>query len=105
MIYEIDPQGAYEKIKFKQAIFIDVREKHEFEICNIQPCELMPMSIFDPQKINNFGNKEIIFYCRSGVRSFFAAQKYFEHSPNTKVYNLTGGINAWKVCDLSLVVV
>ncbi len=105
MIYEIDPHSAYEKIKLKQAILIDVREKHEFEICNIQPSELMPMSIFNPQKINNLDQNEIIFYCRSGVRSFFAAQKYFEYNKNIQVYNLTGGINAWKVCNLSLVVV
>lgn len=73
---------------------IDVRERDEHEFCNIGG-ELIPMGTV-LQKADAFNKeKQVIVYCRSGVRSaqvILALQQRFGF---TNLYNLEGGILAW----------
>ncbi len=46
-------------------------------------------------------DKKIIVYCRSGNRSAYVAS-FLEHKGFNEVYNLEGGILAWKKYDPSL---
>jgi rhodanese-related sulfurtransferase len=41
-------------------------------------------------------SEEIILYCRSGKRSFAAAKILVENNFDGKIYNMVGGIEAWK---------
>ncbi|HQV00845.1 MAG: rhodanese-like domain-containing protein [Bacteroidia bacterium] len=73
---------------------IDVREEWEFETANING-ELIPLGhIMDEQdKISK--SKPVIIHCRSGSRSTTAV-KALEQLGYTNLYNLKGGIMAWK---------
>jgi len=73
---------------------IDVREPHEFEICNLKG-ELIPMNEI-PDNVDKISKvKPVVIHCRSGARSgriiqFLEQQYGFEN-----LYNLEGGILAW----------
>jgi rhodanese-related sulfurtransferase len=72
---------------------LDVREPHEYQICNIGG-HLIPLGDL-PRRVNELDtSKEIIAHCRSGKRSGDAVQ-FLRSAGFDKVRNLTGGILAW----------
>lgn len=75
---------------------IDVREEDEFAICRIDGAELIPLAQVAEQAPLRLLEKEkpIVVYCHHGMRSAHAAQ-VLRHLGYKKVYNLTGGIEAW----------
>lgn len=97
MIINITPHQAYQKVKDGSAILIDVREQNEFSEEHISPCQLIPVSEFDVKKIINPENKDVIFYCRAGVRSFLMGLEFKKTNfTDVKIYNLQGGVLKWK---------
>lgn len=74
---------------------VDVRELDEHEEFNIGGA-LIPLGeiTFHLEEIQK--DKPVIVYCRKGIRSQLAIQKLQEKFPFTNLYNLTGGIEAWK---------
>jgi adenylyltransferase/sulfurtransferase len=85
-----------EKLKESGADFqlIDVREPHEFDICDIGG-ELIPMGDIPAQvdKISN--DKQVVVHCRSGKRSGDIINWLEKNHNFTNLYNLKGGILAW----------
>ena len=73
---------------------IDVREPHEYEICNLKG-ELIPQGDI-PNSVNKISrDKPVVVHCRSGMRSGNAI-KFLETTHGfTNLYNLKGGILAW----------
>ncbi|MEW6511102.1 MAG: molybdopterin-synthase adenylyltransferase MoeB [Bacteroidota bacterium] len=72
---------------------LDVREPHEFEIVHL-PAHLIPLGNL-PERVNELDTaKEIVVYCRTGVRSAKAVE-FLRTVGFTKVRNLAGGIDAW----------
>jgi len=74
---------------------VDVREPNEFNQANIQG-ELIPLGTV-PQNADKISKtKKVIVHCRSGKRSENAI-KYLEANHGfDNLYNLKGGILAWK---------
>ena len=75
-------------------VLIDVREPHEYKICNIPAAKLIPLGEV-PQRLHELDkNADIVIHCKSGMRSAKACgilkQAGFEH-----VRNMKGGILAW----------
>jgi adenylyltransferase/sulfurtransferase len=90
--------GATElKEKFDRGdsfVLIDVREPHEYRICNIPGSKLIPLGDL-PKRVGEFDPAaDIVVHCKSGMRSAracgFLRQAGFQH-----VRNLVGGILAW----------
>jgi sulfur-carrier protein adenylyltransferase/sulfurtransferase len=88
--------------ELKQAIdnqedifIIDVREEYEYEICNIENAQLMPMSEIEDYLIHIPQEKKTVVYCHHGMRSANVI-KYLERKiAHTQLYNLVGGIDRW----------
>jgi adenylyltransferase/sulfurtransferase len=81
---------------------IDVREPHEYDICNLKG-ELIPMGEIPENvaRINN--NWQVIIHCRSGARSGQIVQYLEKNHGFTNLYNLKGGVLAWaKEIDSSM---
>ncbi|MCX8031701.1 MAG: molybdopterin-synthase adenylyltransferase MoeB [Thermodesulfovibrionales bacterium] len=79
--------------KDSQIVLLDVREKHEWEICRLEGAILIPLAEL-PENLNKFDpTKTYIIYCKIGKRSIEAA--YLLQSAGLRVRNLVGGINAW----------
>lgn len=73
---------------------IDVREQHEYEICNLDG-ELIPLAQV-PHHLNQISrDKKVVVHCRSGGRSGNIIQWLEKNHGFTNLYNLKGGILAW----------
>lgn len=74
--------------------FIDVREQGEYDQANIG-AEFLPMSSIQ-QNIDKISkDKEVVIMCRSGNRSGQVVM-FLEQQGFNNLYNLEGGILAWK---------
>ncbi|MCO5177258.1 MAG: molybdopterin-synthase adenylyltransferase MoeB [Thermomicrobiales bacterium] len=75
-------------------LVVDVREPHEREIGLIPDSVLIPVGEI-PARIHELdSSRDIVLYCRSGVRSARALEQ-LRTAGFTKLKNLTGGILAW----------
>jgi len=73
---------------------IDVREPHEFDLCNLGG-ELIPQAEIPGQVERISKTKQVILHCRSGARSGNMIQWLEKNHGFTNLYNLKGGILAW----------
>jgi sulfur-carrier protein adenylyltransferase/sulfurtransferase len=73
---------------------IDVREPHEYDICNLEG-ELIPQGDV-PDSVDKIDrNKKVVIHCRSGARSGNMVQWLEQNHKFENLYNLKGGILAW----------
>jgi rhodanese-related sulfurtransferase len=49
--------------------------------------------------LNEYADKEVSIYCRSGVRSWKATQLLIDNGFTGTIYNMVGGILAWKAAE------
>ena len=93
-IPEIAPEELKRRLDSGADIFVlDVREPHEYEICNLRGY-LIPLAQLD-QRISELNPaREIVVHCKTGVRSSQAVE-LLRSRGFMNVANLTGGIIAW----------
>ncbi len=96
MIKEITVQELKEKIDNKEDFqLIDVRETFEYETSNLGGLNI-PLGgiLIEVDQIAT--DKPVIIQCRSGKRSAAAVMQLEAMNGLTNLYNLKGGIVAWK---------
>ncbi|MGG6310610.1 rhodanese-like domain-containing protein [Paenibacillus macerans] len=77
-----------------EAVVIDVREPFEYETAHIPGVPLIPMGDI-PSRADEFAkDKEYVFVCRSGSRSFEVA-RYLQMLGFERVHNFYGGMLSW----------
>ena len=91
---------VYPKDLFKQknTVYLDAREKKEFDVSHIKNSIYVGFDEFDNasfEKLNIDKNQKIIVYCSLGVRSEKVAKKIIS-AGYKDVSNLYGGIFLWK---------
>ncbi len=75
-------------------VLVDVREKFEHEICRIPGSTLIPLPELPSRMSELDSADEIVLHCKSGVRSA-KALKLLKEAGFSKIWNVTGGIEAW----------
>ncbi len=82
-------------------IFLDVRSKEQFDICQINKIKPHNIPLEDLNKLEEkeleglFKKEENIFIlCRSGNKSTFAVDYMLKQGYN-KVYNIIGGVHSY----------
>ena len=92
---EIDPVEVKAKMeRGDNFVLLDVREPHEYLICNIPFAKLIPLGDL-PKRVNELDTAaEIVAHCKSGVRSAKAVD-FLRQAGFRKVKNMKGGILAW----------
>ncbi len=88
---------AKEKIINNDAILLDVRTEEEYNENHIEGAVLLPVDNINEETAKSViieANKEVIVYCKSGIRSKQAKEKLNELGFNN-VYDL-GSIDNWK---------
>jgi len=75
-------------------VLLDVREKFEFDICRIPGSKLIPLPELPSRMSELDSADEIVIHCKSGVRSA-KALKLLKEAGFGKLWNVTGGIQAW----------
>ncbi len=91
----VDAHNLKQLLEQKAITLIDVREPVEYATEHIPGARLVSLSKFDPRKVPQDENTQVVLYCRSGNRSTMAAQKLFD-TGFTRVTHLEGGMGAWK---------
>lgn len=77
-----------------ETMVIDVREPSEYEIAHIPGVPLIPMNEI-PARVHELDqDKEYVFVCRSGSRSFEVA-RYLQALGFERVHNYWGGMLSW----------
>ncbi|MBC8494235.1 MAG: rhodanese-like domain-containing protein [Candidatus Thioglobus sp.] len=92
---DIDANAATELMDDDNLIILDVREQKERKAGYIKGDIHIPLGDVKNQLSKLDKNKSILVYCRSGSRSAHIAG-LLTRNEYEKVYNLKGGIQAWK---------
>jgi molybdopterin/thiamine biosynthesis adenylyltransferase/rhodanese-related sulfurtransferase len=93
-IPEITPVELKARLDKGDDLYIlDVREPHEYQICNIGG-HLIPLGELAQRAAELDSSKEIVAHCRSGKRSADAVD-FLLKAGFKKIWNLKGGILAW----------
>lgn len=102
-ITQLSASELQEKLNKQEDIqLLDVREADEFAYAHIEGSQWIPLSLV-PLRVDELDAKrDIVVICHHGVRSM-QASAYLERCGFSRIFNLTGGIDAWSVaCDSSV---
>ena len=92
---EITPRQVKSRMDRGDAfVLIDVREQHEWDICNIPGAKLIPLSQFESRIEEIDPDADIVLHCKMGGRSA-KAQDILLANGYANVKNMVGGITRW----------
>jgi rhodanese-related sulfurtransferase len=100
---DVTPEQAQELIA-RGALVVDVRQPYEWIQGHIPKAELVPLDgiyLFGKAVAEYPKDQEIILVCEMGQRSVVAAEIALV-AGFTQVYNLAGGMSAWRAKRLPL---
>jgi len=90
-----ETRNLLEKYPPESFQLLDVRQPKEYEQAHIPGARLIPLGDL-PQRLDELHrDKEVIVYCRSGVRSKSGCQ-ILKAAGFSRVLNMTGGIIGWQ---------
>jgi adenylyltransferase/sulfurtransferase len=95
VIGDIDPVTLSSRLEAGDDIqLLDVREPWEWQIARIPGARLIPLGSLSSEIESLDPERDTVIYCKSGVRSLYAARE-LEEAGFRKLSNLTGGILRW----------
>jgi sulfur-carrier protein adenylyltransferase/sulfurtransferase len=103
-VEEIEPFEAQQEIEDGDAVLIDTREPHEYQEAHLDNGKLVPPGLLGDEIATAAPDKSArtILYCRSGNRSYKAAEQ-MEALGYTDVASMAGGILAWQEQGLPVI--
>lgn len=94
-IKDLSPRELADMLELGEDLqLIDVREEWEWQIARLPGARLIPLGRVDDELATIDRSKDIVLYCKSGVRSLHAAEDPAA-AEFTKLANLSGGITRW----------
>lgn len=101
----VTPKVASRMVENGEAVIVDVRELVEYNDEHVKDSWHMPLSEvqLNIYKLSEMECESVIMLCRVGRRSQMACEIALAEGVSKRVYNLDGGINAWKDQGLSVV--
>ena len=94
-IQTIPPETLATWLDEGNVYLVDVREEHEFEAARIAGAICLPLSKFDPKRIPDKTETQLVLHCQSGVRCGTAAKLLKASGFKNTIFRLEGGILAW----------
>lgn len=92
----VDVDTVLDWIKADEAVIVDVRERHEYQVEHIDGAHLLPLSEFDPAKLPSVPEgKRLLLHCRSANRCGIAAAQLLDSGYKGEINRLAGGMLAW----------
>ena len=93
-VVDLTPNELAQRLADKEDFtLIDVREPYEWQIGRIPGAQLIPLGNLRAAMASLDNTREVVVYCRSGVRSADAAR--WLRAAGFRALNLTGGILRW----------
>ncbi len=99
----LSPQETRKRLLAGSAILVDVRERDEYARRHVAGSILFPLSRWDQARPETGPGKEVVFTCRSGMRTAGACDLLAAHVAGPS-FVLEGGIDAWESQGLPLVI-
>jgi molybdopterin/thiamine biosynthesis adenylyltransferase/rhodanese-related sulfurtransferase len=105
-VEEIEPFEAQQEIEGGDVVLIDTREPHEYQEAHLENGKLVPPGLLADEIATAAPDKSArtILYCRSGNRSYKAAEQ-LQALGYTDVASIGGGILAWQEQGLPVLAV
>jgi adenylyltransferase/sulfurtransferase len=96
MVEEITATQLKERMDSGEKVqLIDVRQPEEYAFAKIEGAKLIPLGEL-PSRVGELDpTREVIFHCKSGVRSARAVEFLQQTGFQGTAKNLRGGITAW----------
>jgi len=103
-IQSINPSQLQTWLRSGEAVLFDVREPAEHRAEAIETARNVPLSTICAQAVLPVAaqGKKLVIHCKSGKRSMLACEKLKEESADCEIWNLEGGIEAWKMSGLPI---
>ncbi len=103
-VEEIEPFEAQQEIEGGDVVLIDTREPHEYQEAHLENGKLVPPGLLGDEIAGAAPSKSArtILYCRSGNRSYKAAEQ-LQALGYEDVASMAGGILAWQEQGLPVV--
>lgn len=100
-VESLTPASATLKINREEAVLLDVRESGEWATGHIPNARHITQAQLDKRlsEIEKFKSRPVIVYCATGNRSASAC-KTLKEAGFEQVFNLGGGIAAWRDASL-----
>jgi rhodanese-related sulfurtransferase len=97
-IHTVNVNTLHSWLNENQVIILDVREPYEYNEGHINGAINIPLStiLVGIDQLKNIQGKKIILQCRVGGRSMRACQLLQAEGFKHDIWNLEGGIDAWK---------
>lgn len=95
----VDPRTLKSWLAAGDAVLVDVREPGMHAAERIAEARSVPLGTLDPARLPAAPGQRVVFHCEIGVASATAARRAME-AGRADVYNLAGGISAWKDAGL-----
>ena len=92
---DVSVQQGKEMIDRGEVFILDVRTREEYNESHINGSILIPVKELDIRFKELPRDKKILVYCRTGIRSVTASEILVKNGFN-QIYNMQGGITAWK---------
>ena len=100
-VKDISPKEAQLFIQQKKAFILDVREQHEYDAGHVADSILIPLGQLNERvaELEQLKASDLVVICRGGKRSATACWQLGQQG-FSKVYNVAGGIIAWRKDEL-----
>lgn len=99
-IHPANVQQVNNWLKEDKATLIDVREPAEYASEHIEGARSVPLATVSSKLLQDSKAEHIVFQCQSGRRSQNACEIIAKENPSADVWNMEGGLNAWKEAGL-----
>ena len=96
----MDPRTAHSKLD--EAVFLDVREPHEWDAGHIEGALHIPISELATRAVEIPKDREVVVVCHIGQRSALVATFLAQNGFNA--HNLEGGLESWAAHSLPLTI-
>src|SRR5688572_578292 len=95
----VDPKTLQGWLAAGDAVLVDVREPGMHAAERIAAARSIPLGSLDAARLPGEPNQRVVFQCEIGGLSATATRRAMD-AGRTEVYNLAGGISAWKDAGL-----
>jgi rhodanese-related sulfurtransferase len=97
-IYNVNAKTLTQWLEANEAVLVDVREPGEYNSEHIEHARSLPLSQITITEAHLPGHqhKKLVIHCQSGRRSMMACEKLKNDGAPFDIWNLEGGIVAWK---------
>jgi rhodanese-related sulfurtransferase len=98
-LHKLSPQQVRERIGDGRAVLVDIREPDEFARSHVRGAQSQPLSTWEKAHLSLDPDAEVIFTCRSGMRTAGACDRLAARVSGD-AFLLDGGLDAWAKAGL-----